>query len=118
MRNIIGSTIAGLALMATTAFGSVTNAPVITSIKTEIKPAYPSRVYVTLAATNCTQGVRYFVNESPSLSSAFSERTSNIYNSTSDLGRECSTTFFYTGIDPLKDAAFFKVATKKEMVPQ
>ncbi len=112
MRSAIGGLVTS-ALMATSALG-VTNAPVITSIKTEVKPAFPTRQYVTLSATNLTQGVNYYVYESTNLTNdaaGWTPKLAKCYNSTTDLNNEVSTSFYYTSED-FKKKAFFKLGTK------
>ena len=109
--NKIRSTIGGLALIAGTALGaSVTNTPHITRISREVKPAFPNRVYVTLSATNLTQGVNYYVHDSTDLKT-WTPRLAKCYNATTDLNKEVSATVAYTS-DDFKKRGYFKLGTK------
>lgn len=120
----IRSAIGGLVMLATAASAApaVTNAPVITSLAREVKATYPSRVYVTLKATNLTQNVRYFVNEADYVSGNldnYTERGSNAINTSTNLNKECAVSFFYDDTQPAKkNEAYFRLATKRDSLPQ
>ncbi len=92
------------------AMAIVANRPHITRISREVKPAFPNRVYVTVSATNLTQGVNYYVHDSTDLKT-WTSRLAKCYNATSDLNKEISATVAYAS-DDFKRNGFFKLGTK------